>query len=208
MGFYFTSEAFDEREPVLVAAVDIAEGDTVSASSLTSSLAVMGSIPHVPWSPEVLLAFDGLIAAQPIPAGALVRGDMFLTLGDSGPGPGELEVVLSLDASLVPSGVAEGNLVLLIDPGVDPGRDDLGRPRSVLHALRLDNYSNGQLRMFVPPEEWVYWWGLRDQLGASPMVLRVSDTSDVSDIARRLNAEWRLLWESAVADALATAEQS
>ena len=62
-------------------------------------------------------------------------------------GPGELEVIVSLDAGLVPSGVAEGDLVLLIDPGAAPLGNDSGRPRSVLRIAATTNCGRvGQLR--------------------------------------------------------------
>ena len=49
-GFYLTSDAFDKRTSVLVAAVDINKGDVVSPDYFTSDSAVMGSIPHIPYS--------------------------------------------------------------------------------------------------------------------------------------------------------------
>ena len=88
-------------------------------------------------------------------------------------GPGELEVIVSLDASMVPSSVAEGDLVLLIDPGVQPDGALSGRARSVIQTLELKNYADGQMQMFVPPNEWVRWQELPEKLGGTPMVLPV-----------------------------------
>ena len=51
-GFYLVSDAFDERTPVLVTAVDIQQGETLTAGYFTSKLAVMGSIPHIPYTPN------------------------------------------------------------------------------------------------------------------------------------------------------------
>ena len=328
-GFYLTSDAFDERSAVLVAARGIEPGETVGAADFGSDLALAGSIPHIPFTAGAPVAFEGMVAAQPIPAGALVRFDMFIE-GDAVPvgveleltvpldlslatgelseddevllvdpgadpadgddgrprrvvrsfrltnfdgsqmrlflapeewaewtaalagvggtfmvvdlglgaeademrgrldavwrdqwsdavqeaalqaaaveaeptaGPGELEVIVSLDAGLAPSGVGEGDLVLLIDPGAEPLGNDPGRPRSVIGTLELDNYADGQMRMFVPPEEWLYWRSLPGDLGAAPMVLPVAEGTDTDDMAARLDAEWRTVWERSVAEA-------
>ena len=329
MGFYWTSDAFDERVRVVVAARAIEAGETVSAGDFGSDLAVVGSIPHVPWTPETPFLFDGMVATRLIRFGTLVRLDMFIEAdtapvgvqlevevpldlslatgevvdGDlvllvdpgvepvegavgrprqvvrqfaianfdgsrmrlflapeewaewealladvgstlmvvdlgvgadpeetaqrldavwraqwaaaadevaaavaaarAGPqaGPGELEVIVSLDASLVPSGVAEGDLVLLIDPGVEPLGNDPGRPRKVLDTLVLENYSEGQMQMFVPPAEWLYWRALPDDLGADPLVLPVADGTDVAAMSAQLDAEWQAAWERSVAAA-------
>ena len=328
MGFYLTSDAFDERVAVLVAARDIDAGETLSAADFGSDLVVVGAIPHVPWTPEAPLAFEGTVALQAIPAGALVRYEMLIEVsnlldgvglevivpldlslvsgevsegesvllvdrgvdpveGDEGrprqvvrqfrliglegsqmrlllppeewaqwealledvggtlmvvepeagadveetmrrldtvwaaqwaakveeveqslaaaepeAGPGELEVIVSLDAGLVPSGVAEGDLVLLIDPGAAPLGNDSGKPRSVIGTLELVNYAGGQMQMFVPPEEWMYWRSLPADLGAAPMVLPVPVGSDVDDMIGRLNTEWHAAWEKSVAESL------
>ena len=51
-GFYLTSEAFDERTPVLVAARDIEAGETVAASDFTSALMVVDPVvPFTRWTP-------------------------------------------------------------------------------------------------------------------------------------------------------------
>ena len=68
-GFYLTSDAFDKRTSVLVAAVDINKGDIVSPDYFTSDLAVMSSIPHIPYSAEAPLVLSGLVATQAIPHG-------------------------------------------------------------------------------------------------------------------------------------------
>ena len=100
-------------------------------------------------------------------------------------GPGELEVIVSLDTSLVPSGVHEGDLVLVIDPGAEP-RNDPGRPRSVIGTLILENYRR-RPDAHVPagPEDWQYWRMLPDELGGTPMVLPVPAGSDIDDMSSR-----------------------
>ena len=77
MGFYLTSDAFDERSPVLVTVRDVAVGETLSSADFGSDLVLVGSIPHVPWSPGAS-PFEGMAAVQPIPAGALVLAEMFI----------------------------------------------------------------------------------------------------------------------------------
>ena len=336
-GFYLTSDAFDERVAVLVATRGIEAGETLGAADFGSDLVVAGAIPYVAWTPDAPSAFEGTVALQAIPAGALVRYEMFVeasTLldgvglevvvpldlsltsgevsegksvllvdpgvdpveGDEGrprqvvrqfsltgvegsqmrlllppeewaqwealledvggtlmvvepeagadeeetmrrldtvwaaqwaakveevaqsiaaaepeAGPGELEVIVSLDGSLVPSGVAEGDLVLLIDPGAAPLGNDSGRARSVLlipsgddelSAIELVNYSDGQMQMFVPPEEWLWWRSLPDDLGAAPMVLPVAEGTDVDDMIERLDAQWYAAWEKSVVESL------
>ena len=327
-GFYLTSDAFDERVAVLVAARDIEAGETLTAVDFGSDLVVVGAIPYVPWTADASSAFEGTVALQAIPAGALVRYEMLVeasTLldgvglevivpldlslvsgevsegesvllvdrgvdpveGDEGrprqvvrqfrltglegsqmrlllppeewaewealledvggtlmvvepeagadeeetmrrldtvwaaqwavkveevaqsieaaepeAGPGELEVIVSLDAGLVPSGVAEGDLVLLIDPGAAPLGNDSGTPRSVIGTLELVNYADGQMQMFVGPEEWLYWRSLPDDLGGAPMVLPVAEGTDVDDMIERLDAQWYAAWEQSVAESL------
>lgn len=323
-GFYLVSDVFDKRTPVLVAAVEIQKGETVSASYFTFSEAVMGPIPHIAYTPDAPYAFEGFVASQTIPAGTIVLGNMMIppesqpfgnqlevtvqfdtslattevregddvllvdpgaapTGEDSGrpqqairsltlrnyrdgamtmyldpeewaewralpaalgatprilpvpiggdadefaqrinavwqaeweektaavaasitpagpqPGPGELEVVISFDVSLVPSGVSEGDTVLMIDPGQPPSREDIGRPRKVLRTIQLVNFDGSAMRLFVPPEEWADWQSLPEDLGGAPMVLPVPDGTDIDDMARRLDAEWNAEWELAI----------
>ena len=324
-GFYFTSDVFDERARVMVASRPIAAGETLSFTDFGYDEAVVGSIPHLPWTADAPYRFEGMVALVTIPAGTLVRDDMFVAAetvpvgveletvvpldlslatgtlfegdtvllidpgaepveGDPGrprrvvreteltnfdgtqmqlfvspeewaqwesllaevggtlmamdlgigadagetarrldsvwlgqwseaveeadraaveaagtaaAAPGDLEVVVPLDTSLSPSGVVEGDTVLLIDPGAEPLAGDPGRPRTVIGTLRLENYSNGQMRMFAPPEEWLYWQSLPDVLGAAPQVLPVTEGTDVNDTVARLNALWRSAWQEA-----------
>ena len=334
-GFYFTSDAFDEHTPVMVAATDINKGDTVTASYFTSTQAVMGSISHIPFTPGADLAFDGWVAIQPIPAGTVVldtmmippetqpvgsqlelavplttidptglndpdaqvfEGDTVLLIdrgiepstADPGlppkvldlltlrnfdsatgtmtlflepeewnvwqtrlealgfslpilpvplgsspeeaaefaqkidavllarwnvkvaaiqaalaptgpqPGPGELEVIVTFDTSLAPSGVVDGDEVLMIDPGQLPLGEVIGRARKVLQTIELENFDGTAMRLFVPPEEWLTWQSLPERLGASPMVLPVPDGTDIDDMTERLNREWNEEWELAI----------
>ncbi|MYG98021.1 MAG: hypothetical protein F4011_03840 [Acidimicrobiaceae bacterium] len=332
LGFYMTSDAFDERVLVLVAARDIGDGDTVSAADFGSAPVLLDpSVPHVPWTESAPFFFEGMVAVQPIPAGSLAFFEMVrepesgaegseleviipldlvmatqgvsdgeevllvdpgqpasevdpgrprqvvrsfrltnfegsqmrlflppepwaewealleavggtlmvVPLGDGGDpdemtqrldavwqaqwsadveaiaqaaseaeaeaeevaGPGELEVIVSLDTSLVPSGVYEGDLVLVIDPGAEPLGNDPGRPRRVIDTLRLENYAAGQMRMFLPPEEWQHWRSLPDELGGTPMVLPVPAGSDIDDMSARLEAAWQAAWQQSVTEA-------
>ena len=77
-GFYLTSDAFDERVAVLVAARDVDAGETLTAADFGSDLVVVGAIPYVAWTPETPSVFDGTVALQAIPAGALVRYEMLV----------------------------------------------------------------------------------------------------------------------------------
>ena len=328
-GFYLTSDAFESRVPVLVAAREIAVGETLVQADFDSELIITASVPHIPWTADAPLFFEGTVALQPIPWGGLVRYDMVaqadtvpegdelvvvvpldlslvteqvaetnlvllvdpgavpaagdpgrprkvvreftltsfdgaqmrlilparewaewtalldqvggtLMVKDLGPladvaatsenldavwasqwseaveefaqvaeaaapvaGPGELEVIVSLDASLVPSGVAEGDLVLLIDPGAAPLGNDAGRPREVLDTLRLENYFEGQMQMFVGPEQWQYWRSLPGDLAATPMILSVPEGTDIEDMQQRLDAVWVLEWRQQLAESAA-----
>ena len=120
-------------------------------------------------------------------------------------GPGELEVIVAFDAGLVPTPVADGDLVLLVDPGAAPLGNDPGRPRSVLDTLTLENFAGGQMQMFVGPEEWQYWLSLPDELGATPMILPVPEGTDVEDMSARLDEVWEQEWRRQVAVATAPA---
>ena len=113
--------------------------------------------------------------------------------------PGELEVLVPIDESLAPSGVAEGDRVLLVDPGVAPSAASLGRPRAVLRAVTLEHYEPGVLGIWAEPEEWAWWHALPENLGASPMVLRVAQGTYVPDVTDRLNVQWLSQWEQAIA---------
>ena len=115
-------------------------------------------------------------------------------------GPGELEVIVSFDTSLVPTSIDEGALVLLVDPGAEPLGNDPGRAREVIGSLVLENFADGQMRMFLPPEEWQYWRSLPTELGAQPMVLPVPPGSDIDDMSARLNAQWHEAWQRSVRD--------
>lgn len=117
LGFYFTSDAFDERIAVTVAARDIEVGETLSAEDLTSALVVIGSLPHVPWTLGAPFDFEGRVAIQPIPLNALVRHDMVIGAETAPVGP-ELEVIVPLDLSLATDGVTERDLVLLADQSI------------------------------------------------------------------------------------------
>ena len=193
-GFYYTSEAFDERTPVLVAAVDIQKGQTVSAGNFTSELAVMGSIPHIPYTPEAPFAFEGLIATQPIPAGTVVLADMMI-FPETQPTGNQREVTVQFDTSLATTEIYEGDEVLLIDPGAEPTAEDPGRPRQVLQIMVLENFDGSSMRIFASPEEWIIWRSLPAALGATPMILPIPLGGDAEEFAQNNNEIWQLLWE-------------
>ena len=113
-------------------------------------------------------------------------------------GPGELEVVVAFDTSLVPSVVTDGSQVLMVDPGLPPTRTDVGRPRQVLRTIQLENFDGSSMRIFAAPEEWAEWTRLPEELGAAPMVLPIPDGTDIDDFTQRLNQEWNREWELAI----------
>ena len=204
VGFYFTSDAFDERVPVLVAARDIADGETVSAADFTSALLVLdASVPHEPYDANTPLFYDGLVATQPIPAGGLVRFEMVRD-ADSGAEGSELEVIVPLDLSLATQEVNDGDVVLLADPGAEPTEADPGRPRRVALSFTLTNFDGSRMRLFLPPEEWAAWEALLEEVGGSLMVVPLGDGGDPDELAQRLDAVWQAQW-SADADAIAQA---
>ena len=122
-------------------------------------------------------------------------GQEWLTQG----APGELEVLVPLDTSLAPSGVAEGDLVLRVDPGAPASGRSAGRPRSVLREVTLDHYRDGVLGIWAQPEEWAWWAALPARLGAAPMALRVASGTATRDVARRLDEQWLSQWQQSLA---------
>lgn len=202
-GFYLTSDAFDDRVPVLVSARHIEPGETVSAADLASDLAVVGSIPHVPWTAANSAAFAGMVAVQPIPAGALVRFDMFAA-AETMPEGAELEVVVPLDMTLATEEVSEGDLVLLVDPGVEPSGGDPGRSRRVVREFALRGFDGSQMRLFLPPEEWAEWEDLLEDVGGTLMVVPLG-FANTEETTRRLDAVWATQWSAAVDEIAAAA---
>ena len=196
-GFYFTAGAFDERTLVLVAAVDIPEGEFVSTADLTSAEALLGDIPHIPWTPEAADVFEGLVATRPIAAGTPVLEEMF-TLREITPIGEELEIFVALDTSLSTTEVLQGDTVLLIDPGVPAAIGDPGRPRMAFRSLELTEFDGSSVRLFVPPEEWLAWRSLPEQLGSAPLVLPVSLGGDPEELARQLNDGWYEEWSAEI----------
>ena len=208
MGFYLTSDAFDERVSVLVAARGIEAGETLSAADFGSDLVVAGLIPHVPWTPETPSVFAGTVALQPIPAGALVRYEMLIEAETLLDGVG-LEVVVPLDLSLASDEVSEGRPVLLVDRGVDPVEGDEGRPRQVVRQFRLTGLEGSQMRLLLPPEEWAQWEALLEDVGGTLMVVDLEAGADVEETMRRLDTVWAAQWAAKVdevAQSIAAAE--
>lgn len=189
-GFYFTSSAFDSGSDVLVAAVEIPEGDVITSALLTSARAQPGDIPHLPFSPEAIAAFEGMLAAHTIPAGSIMHGRMAVA-SLSQPVVDELELLVPLDTSLATSGVAAGDEVLLVDPGRLPTAEDPGRPRSVIEPVVLRDFDGATLRLLLPPEEWSSWRTMLSDLGASPMVMPVPLGGDAAEFGQRLDSVWQ-----------------
>lgn len=208
-GFYYTSDVFDERVPVLVAARDIADGETVGAADLTSALLVLDPrVPHEPWTAAAPSFFDGMVAMQPIPAGSLVLFDM-VRAPESGAEGSELEVIVPLDLTLATQGVFEGDEVLLVDPGVHPSVDDMGRPRQVARSFTLTNFDGASMRLFLPPEQWAEWEDLLETVGGVLMVVPLGDGGDADEMGQRLDAVWMAQWSAdaeEIAQAVAAAE--
>ena len=194
-GYLFTSGYFDERQQVLVAASDIPRGATVSAGDLASADVDIGAIPHIAWSPVAASALHGLVALAPIPTGAIVHGGMFFD-PDAAPSGDDLEVIVPLDTSLVPTPPQRGDLVLLVDPGAPPAAGDPGRPRQVFHWLELRDFDGSSMRLFVPPQEWAQWRDVHTELGSAPQVLPVPSGGDPETMARSLNDVWAAEWEA------------
>ena len=196
-GFYLTSDAFDERVAVLVAARDIDAGETLTAADFGSDLVVVGAIPYVPWTLETPSVFDGTVALQAIPAGALVRYEMLVEAAALLDGVG-LEVVVPLDLSLTSGEVSEGKSVLLVDPGVDPVEGDEGRPRQVVRQFRLTGFEGSQMRLVLPPEEWAQWEALLEDVGGTLMVVEPEAGADEEETMRRLDTVWAAQWAAKV----------
>ena len=200
LGFYLTSDAFDERSPVLVAARDIADGETVSAADFTSALLVLDpKVPHEPWTAAAPAFYEGMVAVQPIPAGGLVRFDM-VREPESGAEGSELEVLVPLDLTLATQGVFDGDEVLLVDPGQHPGEDGEGRPRQVARSFRLTNFDGSRMRLFLPPEQWAEWEALLEAVGGALMVVPLGDGGDPDEMTQRLDAVWQAQWTAEVDD--------
>ena len=197
LGFYLTSDAFDDRTAVLIAARDIEAGEILTSVDLTSTLVVVGPIPHIPWDPFTPLDFEGKVTLQTIPAGALVLDDL-VTDADTVPVGVELEVIVPVDTSLATDGVFEGDEVLLVDRGVEPAESDPGRPRQVVRQFTLTNFDGSQMRLFLAPEEWAEWNQLLDDVGGSLMVVPIGIGGDADETTQRLNAVWEAQWAAAV----------
>ena len=188
-GFYVVAERLDERVVVAVAAVDIAAGQAVVASDFAFVLAHPGAIPHVRWSQESVSALEGLVAAHDIAAGSLVSLSMLVMPGEV-PVGAELRLDVPIDAGLADGGVAEGDVVLLVDAGASPAGDDRGQPRRVVREFEVTGYDGSRMSLLLEPEAWVEWRRrLRDAGGVFEAVV-VPLGADVEDLARRLDAVW------------------
>lgn len=198
VGFVRTADAFDERIAVAVTARDLPRGHVLAAGDLEAALVVPGVVPHLGWSEDAAAALAGLALGHDAPAGSLVTAQMLAepavrAFGD------RLEALVPIDASLAPSGVAEGDLVLLIDPGAAPSGSDRGRPRRVIDTLVAESLAGSALRLFAPPAEWARWRALPARLGAAPMALPVPLGGDAAALAAQLDSVWAAEHELAAA---------
>ena len=197
-GFWATAAAFDDRIAVVVAARDLPEGHVLSAADLAPAEVLVGDVPHIVWAAAVPETLAGFAVSTDVPAGSLI-GAHLLVEPSAGAFGDALEVVVPLDTSLAPSGVREGEMVLLIDPGVAPSRERAGRPRSVIRWRELDSFDGSAMRLFVPPAEWVWWRALPADLGAPPMVLPVPLGGDAATLAADLDELWAASYEQEAA---------
>lgn len=204
-GFYLTSDAFEQRVPVLVAGRDIAAGETLSPADLTSELMITGAVPHIAWTAGAPALFDGTVALQEIPAGGLVRYEM-VALVDTVPEGDELVVEVPLDVSLVTEDVLEGDLVLLVDPGAAPTLDDPGRPRNVVREFTLESFDGARMRLILPAQEWAEWTALLEEVGGTLMVKDLGPLADVEATSESLNAVWAAQWSEALEEVAVAAE--
>ncbi len=188
-GFWATAAAFDERIAVVVTARDLPRGHVLSVADVAAAEVLVGDVPHLRWTPGAPEALAGLAITHAVPAGSLV-GAHLLVEPSVGAFGDLLEVVVQIDTSLAPSGVREGEMVLLVDPGAAPSRERPGRPRSVIRALELTAFDGSAMRLFVPPAQWVWWRALPTELGAVPMVLPVPLGGDSAGLASELDALW------------------
>lgn len=176
---------------------------------------------HLQWSTDLVVA-GGYLLAVPLPSDAdpeasaaeldavwqqehddrveALSASALLAAGPQA-GVGEIEIRIALDTHLAPSGVNEGDLVLLVDPGLAPSTGDPGRPRTVLQPLLLEHFQAGVLTVFASPEEWVRWQSLIDDLGGTALVLPVPAGTDADDMSERLDAAWLEEWQDARAAA-------
>ena len=198
VGFWATAAAFDERIAVVAAARDLPRGHVLSEADLTPTEVLLGDVPHMLWTPNSAEALAGLAVEHALPAGSLVASHLLVepsigAFGDT------LEVVVPLDTSLAPSGVREGDAVLLIDPGEAPSLERAGRPRSVIRTLELVAFDGSAVRLFVPPAQWAWWRALPARLGATPMVLPMPLGGDPATLAAELDGLWAASYEQEAA---------
>ena len=188
-GFWATAAAFDERTAVVVTARDLPRGHVLSVTDVAPAEVLVGDIPHIAWTPSAPETLAGLAVGHALPAGSLIGAHLLVepTVGAFGD---LLEVVVPLDTGLAPSGVREGDAVLLIDPGAAPSRERPGRARSVIRTLELTAFDGSAMRLFVPPAEWVWWRALPTELGTVPMVLPVPLGGDPVELASELDELW------------------
>lgn len=203
-GFLTAADALDERVPVLVTAVDVERGEVIDASYLTWTLASLGSIPYVPWTPQAAESYTGAVARWHLAAGSLVTDDAF-DWPDPDRDGARLGLSVPLDTSLTAETLSDGDQALLIDPGIAPSSGDPGRPRQVIRPFTVEEFDGSQMALQLTPEEYLRWQ--TDLLNApgTLLALPIPLGADPETAAADLDEAW-LLEHEALTAAAAEAE--
>jgi len=133
----------DSREPVLVAAHDIAPGTKISAADLTTASVASGSVPVITKS-QASQIIGRTYARGQIRAGSLIDQNMLTSTAPIA--QGRAEVSVSLDSSLAPAGVLTGgDLVQVVRTSGQGGSGSSGGgdPEVITQALVLSVASSG-----------------------------------------------------------------
>lgn len=198
--FYFLAASLDERVWVVVAASEISAGQVVEAADLDPALVHPGVVVHLRWGESSGSRLAGLVAAHDIAAGTMI-GPAMLMVPDHVPS-GMLRLDVPLDAGLAAGGVADGDLVLLVDPGTGGSAGALGRPRRVVRPFEVTGYSGSQMSLALTPEQWRVWRSRLRAAGGAFEVVPVPLGAEVEDLAGRLDAVWAADWSDEHAEAL------
>ena len=193
VGYLLTSGIFDEPEVAtgaLVAAVDIAPGTVVAGSDFTFVEADLGAVPHVPWSPEAPSLFEGLVSVGRIAAGMPVVEAMFRT--SSRPrSRTSWRSPWSWTSPPLPARSSRATWSCSWTPAPPPPSRTRDGPGRSSPPWELQQFDGSATRLFVQPEEWVFWSNLAVDLGAAPQVLPVPLGGDAEEMTARLTEAWQ-----------------
>lgn len=198
--FYLVATSLDERVRVVVAASEISAGQVMAAADLDSALVHPGAVVHLRWGESSRSRLTGLVAAHDIAAGTMI-GPAMLMEPEQAPS-GMLRLDVPIDDGLAAGGVADGDLVLLVDPGTGCSTGALGRPRRVVRPFEVSGYSGSQMSLELTPEEWQVWRLRLRSAGGVFEVVPVPLGAEVEDLADRLDAVWAADWSDEHAEAL------